>query len=184
VVLSEAMAWGSVVRDRIGRPCRHRGGDRYSAEHARGVVSFTAPFAFGTYLFDRDRLLAQLEPTEPARNAFYKAADQYAWHAVDVLPFIKATETLNWTEPSRHWTEPTDAGAGADGRGARSQGGAVRQTSSVGYSETTGVLLVIYKILVLAPLLAAGRLAWVAARARRDGTDTIAARAESSPAKR
>jgi hypothetical protein len=122
----------------------------------------TAPFAFGTYLSDRDRLLAQLAPKEQTRDAFYKAADQYTWHAVDVLPFIKATETLNWTEPSRRWREPTDAGD------------AVRQTSSAGYSTATGVLLVIYKILVLAPLLAAARLAWVAARTPRDGADNIA----------
>jgi hypothetical protein len=93
----------------------------------------TAPFAFGTYLSDRDRLLAQLEPKEQTRDAFYKATDQYAWHAVDVVPFINATETLNWTEPARHWKE-------------RRRGEATPQTSSAGYSTATGVLLVIYKI--------------------------------------
>ena len=106
----------------------------------------TGPFTFGTYLSDRDRLLAQLEPKDQTRDASYKATDQYGWHAADVLPFIKATETLNWTEPSRHWKEPTDT---------RSRRDAVRQDSSTGYSGATGVLLVIYKILVLAPMLAA-----------------------------
>jgi hypothetical protein len=111
----------------------------------------TAPFAFGTYLSERERLLAQLAPGEQTADAFDKAASEYAWQAVDVLPFIKATETLNWTEPARHWRDATDADAGA------------------GYSTQTGVLLVLYKILVLAPVLAAGRIAWIAAR-RRDAT--------------
>jgi hypothetical protein len=130
----------------------------------------TAPFAFGTYLFDRERLLAQLEPNERTGDAFLNATYQYTWHAADVVPFIKATETLNWTEPSRGWKEPTDTRAvsGTD-------------ASDTGYSTGTGVLLVIYKILVLAPVLAAARLAWVAARGRREGTDDVA-RAESGSA--
>jgi integrase len=46
----------------------------------------TGPFTFGTYLSDRDRLLAQLEPKDQTRDASYKATDQYGWHAADVLP--------------------------------------------------------------------------------------------------
>ena len=125
----------------------------------------TAPFAFGTYLFDRERLLAQLKPNEWTGHAFSEATEQYAWHAADVVPFIKAPETLNWTEPSRSWKEPTDSRApsGAD-------------ATDPGYSTATGALLVLYKILVLAPVLAATRLAWVAARARRKARDDVAVR--------
>ena len=70
-----------------------------------------------------------------------------------MVPFVNATETLNWTEPARGWTEP-------------GEGDSAPRAASAGYSTATGVLLVIYKILVLAPLLAAARLAWVAARSR------------------
>jgi hypothetical protein len=39
------------------------------------------------------------------RDVFSPAVDtnQYAWHAADVIPFVNATKTLNWTEPSTHW---------------------------------------------------------------------------------
>jgi hypothetical protein len=107
----------------------------------------TAPFAFGTYLFERDALMAKLKPDETARDAYYEATTQYEWHTADVIPFIKATDTLNWTEPSTHWKDP--------------------KGSSAGYSTGTGVLLVFYKLLVLLPVLAAGRAAWQLARTRR-----------------
>jgi hypothetical protein len=80
----------------------------------------------------------------------------------------RVTDTLNWTEPSSHWKQPKDSRAAqANGRDARSPGAGEVQTSSGGYSEETGELLVIYKILVLAPVLVAVRLAW---QARREGT--------------
>jgi hypothetical protein len=105
----------------------------------------TGPFAFGTYLADRDRLQAALRPQESAREAFYKATDEYAWQAADVMPFINATDTLNWTEPSDHWKQSKDARAAqADGRDLRSRGAGVAQTSSGGYSDATGGLLLIY----------------------------------------
>ena len=110
----------------------------------------TGPFAFGTYIADRERLLATLEPNENTRHAYDRATEEYAWQAADVVPFIKATATLNWTEPSRHWKQPAD------------------QAAKGGYSDTTGALLVIYKILVLAPALAAAGLAW---RARRESIE-------------
>jgi hypothetical protein len=129
----------------------------------------TGPFAFGTYLADRDRLQAALRPEESTRDAFYKATDEYAWQAADVMPFINATDTLNWTEPSDHWKRKDARAAQADGREHSLTGAGVAQSSSGGYSDATGGLLVIYKILVLAPVLAAARLAWNAARARREG---------------
>ena len=111
------------------------------------------------------------EATPADWEAFYKASDEYAWQAADVMPFINATDTLNWTEPSDRWKQPKDARAAqADGRDTRSRDAGAAQTSSGGYSDATGGLLLIYKLLVLAPVLAAARLAWNAARARREGT--------------
>jgi hypothetical protein len=108
------------------------------------------PFSGTGMVTPRDRLEAQLEPNEVKRHAYYEATNQYAWHAADVIPFVNATKTLNWTEPSTHWKAGGDA--------------------SAGYSHGTGILLVIYKLLVLAPVLAAARVAWQLARARRDAS--------------
>lgn len=126
----------------------------------------TGPFAFGTYLADRDRLLAALEPSGNTRDAYDKATEEYAWQAADVVPFIKATDTLNWTEPSRQWKQP------AHTRATRPRADDAGQATAGGYSDTTGVLLVIYKILVLAPVLAAAGLAW---RTRHESADDVAA---------
>lgn len=63
-------------------------------------------------------------------DQYAKALSLYAWNAADVLPFVNATATLHWTEPVKD------------------------------YSTATGVLLVLYKGLVLAPVVAAARAAW------------------------
>jgi hypothetical protein len=105
----------------------------------------TGAFAFATYLADRDALT---QPREPAQHAYDQATEQYAWHAADVIPFVKATQTLNWTQPSDHWKDPGD--------------------SSGGYSTGTGILLVIYKAVVLAPVLAAAAITWRLIRDRRE----------------
>jgi hypothetical protein len=52
------------------------------------------------------------------------------WNAFDVVPFVNATDTLKWKEPLAN------------------------------YGTTTGVLLLLYKGLVLAPVVAAARAAW------------------------
>ena len=84
----------------------------------------TAPFAFGTYLIDG-------ELADGTRmDRYFEAISLYAWHAADVLPFVKATDTLKWDEPLRD------------------------------YSHATGALLLLYKLLVLAPVVAAGQAAW------------------------
>jgi hypothetical protein len=84
----------------------------------------TPSFAFATLLIDGDQLGAD------AATQFANALGLYVWNALSVLPFVDATDTLNWTEPV------------AD------------------YSTATGVLLLLYKGLVLAPLIAAARAAW------------------------
>ena len=89
----------------------------------------TPPFAFATFMIDGDQLGAD------AASQFANALELYVWNAVNVLPFVDATDTLNWTEPVQD------------------------------YSTATGVLLLLYKGLVLAPLIAAARAAWRAREA-------------------
>jgi hypothetical protein len=84
----------------------------------------TPPFAFATFMIDAGQLGAG------AAGRFADALGLYVWNALNVLPFVDATDTLNWTEPVED------------------------------YSTATGVLLLLYKGLVLAPLIAAARAAW------------------------
>ena len=83
----------------------------------------TAPFAFGTYLIDGEPSGAD----GTRMDHYFEAIGLYAWHAADVLPFVKATDTLQWDEPLRD------------------------------YSHATGALLLLYKLLVLAPVVAAAQ---------------------------
>jgi hypothetical protein len=87
----------------------------------------TAPFAFTTYMIDTARL--PIDNSSPT-SLYFDAIGLYVWHAVDVLPFVQATDTLNWDEPLPD------------------------------YSRATGVLLLLYKGLVLAPVVAAAGAAW------------------------
>jgi hypothetical protein len=87
-------------------------------------LALTPPFAFATFMIDADQLGAD------AATQFANALGLYVWNALNVVPFVDATDTLNWTEPVRD------------------------------YSTATGVLLLVYKGLVLAPLIAAARAAW------------------------
>jgi hypothetical protein len=102
-------------------------------------VLLTAPFAFVTYLIDGHNFGVGAAGTlfTGERERYFEAIGLYAWHAVDVLPFIQATTTLHWTEPVQD------------------------------YSRATGALLVLYKALVLAPVVAASVAAW-RGRARRE----------------
>jgi len=59
-----------------------------------------------------------------------RASALYLWHLFDALPFVKATDTLNWKEPVAR------------------------------YSGVTGTLLLLYKTLVLLPGVLAARHAW------------------------
>ena len=95
-------------------------------------VLLTAPFAFATYLIEGQQLsVGGAGAAFTGENhRYFEAIGLYAWHAVDVLPFVEATKTLNWTEPVQD------------------------------YSGATGALLLLYKGLVLAPVVAAARAAW------------------------
>jgi hypothetical protein len=134
-------------------------------------VLLTAAFAFGTYLFDRERVTAAARTTDdvPPRqipwHAYYKAVDEYEWSTLDVLPFVDATSTLDWKEPATIWPKPPAPQTRLQ-RQAR-----VAQTAAIGpaerrYSKATGALLLVYKALVLAPVLAAVAFAWKAIRDR------------------
>ena len=102
-------------------------------------VILTAPFAFATYIIDGQHFgvggVGSAFTGE--RERYFEAVGLYAWHAVDVLPFVQATATLHWTEPVRD------------------------------YGRATGALLVLYKALVLAPVVAAAVAAW-RGRTRRE----------------
>jgi hypothetical protein len=108
----------------------------------------TAPFAFATYLIDGQQLGVDGTAFTGANHRYFEAIGLYAWHAVDVLPFVEATKTLNWTEPVQD------------------------------YSRATGALLLLYKGLVLAPVVAAARAAWRARAPReprlQDGPSVLA----------
>lgn len=95
-------------------------------------VFLTAPFAFATYLIDGHKLGVGAAGSlfTGERERYFEAIGLYAWHAVDALPFVQATRTLRWTEPIQN------------------------------YSRSTGALLVLYKALVLAPVVAAAAAAW------------------------
>lgn len=102
-------------------------------------VILTAPFAFATFLIDGQHLGVGGAGTlfTHEHERYAEAIGLYVWHAIDVLPFIQATTTLHWTEPVRD------------------------------YSHATGALLLLYKALVLAPVVAAAVAAW-RGRARRE----------------
>jgi hypothetical protein len=117
---------------------RPRGGTRLAIWPTRRVRPFTdvvltsvavgliltAPFAFATFMLDAGRLGA-----DPAHQ-YPNALALYEWHAVDVLPFVNATDTLRWNQPVD------------------------------GYSTTTGVLLLLYKGSRPRAGRAAARAAW------------------------
>lgn len=102
-------------------------------------VTLTAPLAFATYLVEGRHLSAGGAGAllTGHHDRYSQAVGLYAWGAVDVLPFVQATHTLHWADPVQN------------------------------YSRATGALLVLYKALVLAPLIAAAVAAW-RSRARRE----------------
>jgi hypothetical protein len=82
------------------------------------------------------------------QERFYQAGDLYLWHIVDAtLQFIGATDALNWKEPV--------------GR----------------YSTVTGVLLALFKALVIAPGLVVAHRAWT----NRDQAAEAKDRSEGGP---
>jgi hypothetical protein len=114
-------AWGTGLA--IGRTRRIRPFTDVVLTSVAVCFVLTAPFAFATFMLDAE-----------GREGYLDALSLYAWHAFDVLPFVNATDTLNWAEPLED------------------------------HSTTTGILLLLYKGLVLAPVVAAARAAWQARR--------------------
>jgi hypothetical protein len=110
---------------------RRRGGSVADAMLATVLIwcALTAPFAFATYRLDHEQsraFTARNYGDKPftETDVYNAAVFQYAWHAFDALPFVNATETLRWEEPLAR------------------------------YSPGTGALLLLYKLMVLAPLFA------------------------------
>ena len=121
---------------------------------------------------------SRCEPTEQARDAYYRATERYAWHAADVVPFVERDRGPELDAPARGWTEPGDGDSDCSG-------------SSTATRAATGVRLVIDQILVLAPP-AGGRPARLGRRAvstparlvppSRAGRASVAACSRSSTA--
>jgi hypothetical protein len=136
----------------------------------------TTPFAYGTYWLDRERLtVAACQSGEVPRKAYYKALDEYVWSTLDVVPFIDAPRVLDWTEPADTWPKPgircpLGRPQSADTSGLKGTAATVSELGARRYSWWTGVLLVIYRAAVLAPLLAALAFSWRAVRHRQGAT--------------
>jgi hypothetical protein len=89
-----------------------------------GLACGFAIFALVTYLIT-DQLGARLEDQDGTQLGYGAISELFVWHMLDVVPFAKVPETLQWDEPV---------------------------TQRDGW---TGSLLVAYKIVVLAPVIAA-----------------------------
>jgi len=55
-------------------------------------VLLTPPFALATYLIDGQQLGVDGAAFTGANHRYFDAISLYAWHAVDVLPFVEATK--------------------------------------------------------------------------------------------
>jgi hypothetical protein len=100
-------------------------------------------FALATTLLDNGSLAASGRELSE-QERFYQAGDLYLWHLVDAtLQFIGATDALNWKEPVAR------------------------------YSSVTGVLLALFKALVLAPGLVVARRAWTNYKRAAEAKDRI-----------
>jgi hypothetical protein len=98
----------------------------------------TTVFGLATTFLDNASLAGSgRELSEQGR--FYLAGELYLWHLLDMtLPFIGATDTLNWKEPVAR------------------------------YSGATGALLVVFKLLVVAPGGVFARRKWKARATAED----------------